>query len=61
MGFFELLAAAMPWETVEAEAPEKPEKDEESEVCKGFCFLVRICDIGDSWENWSLGIGLGAG
>lgn len=39
MGFFELLAAAMPWETVEAEAPEKPEeKDEGSEVCGSFRF-----------------------
>ena len=34
MGLFELLAAAMPWETVEAEAPEEPEeKDDGAEVC----------------------------
>jgi len=38
MGFFdsfnELMAAATPWATVEAEAPEKPEeKDDGSEVC----------------------------
>lgn len=27
--FAELVAAAMPWETVEAEAPEKPEEKDE--------------------------------
>lgn len=27
------MAAATPWSTVEAEAPEKPEKDDGAEVC----------------------------
>jgi ubiquinol-cytochrome c reductase subunit 6 len=36
MGFFdswsELVAAATPWSTVEAEAPEKPEEKDDAEV-----------------------------
>ena len=38
MGFFDLLAAAMPWETVEAEAPEEKEEKDDGEVCS-FLFL----------------------
>jgi hypothetical protein len=47
MGFFdsfsELVAAATPWSTVEAEAPEKPEKDEGAEVRESLC-------SGGQWE-----------
>lgn len=65
MGFFdsfsELVTAATPWSTVEAEAPEKPEeKDDGAEVCVVFCFCglqiwdrrlgsLRICGQVGSW------------
>jgi hypothetical protein len=45
MGFFdsfsELVAAATPWSTVEAEAPEKTEEKDDAEVCL-FCALGSI-------------------
>jgi hypothetical protein len=50
MGFFdsfsELVAAAMPWETVEAEAPE--EKEEKDEVW----FFLYFCRLDIEMLRW---------
>jgi hypothetical protein len=52
MGFFdsfsELVAAAMPWETVQAEAPEAEdeEKNEAGEVCVLFSSVPCFADAG---------------
>lgn len=68
--FAELVAAAMPWETVEAEAP--PEKSEEKdeggdEVCcwLSFCFrgsggggISKRLIEGMGGRRWGLGLGL---
>lgn len=44
MGFFDMLEAALPWSTAEAEAP----KEEEEKVCGSFlCFSVAY---GGAWK-----------